>query len=71
MKTTKTRQAMIPQLLSPTELAATMCVSPRTIRRMTLSGQIPVVQVGPRRPRYVLADVIAALSENAPVEEAN
>ena len=42
-------------------LAAVLGVSPRTVRRLTARGKIPVVRVTPRRPRYIVADVLGAL----------
>lgn len=50
-------------LVDPTTLARVLHVSVRTIRQMRANGEIPVVWVTPRRPRYCVSEVIAALRE--------
>lgn len=49
------------RLLTPDELAELLGVATRTVRRLTLDGTIPHIQVGGRRPRYVRDEVLAAL----------
>ncbi len=48
-------------LLTSEQLARFLGVSARSIRRLTTSGQIPCVMVGPKLPRYRVEDVIHAL----------
>jgi hypothetical protein len=51
------------RLVDPLTLARALAVSVRTVRRLRASGRIPVVEVTPRRPRYCVDDVIAALEQ--------
>ena len=46
------------KLLTPDEVAEILRVSPRTVRRLTASGQLRPVYVG-RLPRYTQAEVEA------------
>ena len=51
------------RLLTPAEVAVVLGVGARTVRRLTANGTIPCVNVGGRRPRYNLTEVLAALRE--------
>ena len=63
MMETNMSPQMETRLVDPATLARVLAVSVRTVRRLRARGRIPVVEVTPRRPRYCVADVIAALQE--------
>ena len=44
------------------EIAKLLCVSTRTVRRLTVAGKIPAVRVG-RQLRYDVAEVLRALGD--------
>ena len=48
-------------LVDPATLAKVLHVSVRTVRHLRAMGEIPVVWVTPRRPRYCVSEVIEAL----------
>lgn len=53
--------ALIPNLLTPRQLADTLKVCPVTLRRWTAAGRIPVMVIAPRVVRYDLDAVLAAI----------
>jgi excisionase family DNA binding protein len=61
MKTTNRDQS--PSLMTPAELAIHLGVSKRTVQRLTVTGQIPVVRIG-TLVRYDADKVIAALADS-------
>ena len=64
MKELNTMPELETRLVDPHTLARILAVSVRTVRRLRARGCIPVVEVTPRRPRYCVADVIAALQSD-------
>jgi len=54
------------RLVSPFELADALGLSSKTVQRLRASGRIPVIWVGPRRPRFDLEEVVEALRRQPP-----
>lgn len=55
---------MVERLLTAAEVGAMLGVSPRSVLRQHELGRISAVRVSPRRLRFDIAEVLAALRED-------
>ncbi|HEY2181327.1 MAG TPA: helix-turn-helix domain-containing protein [Solirubrobacteraceae bacterium] len=62
----------MPELLTPTEVAQLLRITPRTVNRYAVDGRLQRVKIGERLSRYRREDVLALIdpeNSDAPVHQ--